>query len=252
MNGLFDLKNKVALITGGRRGLGKAMAIGLAKAGVNIAVIAKSEDCSELAHEINKTDIELFYLNADLSVKENRKGLIDRVVKHYGKLDILVNNAGIQHQSDIFNYSHEQWDHDLNLMLTAIFDLSQQAARVMMKQGGGKIIQIASISSFQGARYIAGYVTAKHGLVGLTKSLANELAGKNINVNAIAPGLFETDMASQVLKDPVKSSELKGRIPAGRFGKPEDIVGPLIFLASEASNHVHGHILLVDGGWMGR
>ncbi len=252
MNELFNLKNKVALITGGRRGLGKAMAIGLAGEGVKIAVAAKSEECSELEREIDKTDGELFYLNVDLSVREKRRGLIDRVVNHYGKLDILVNNAGVQYYNDILNYSYEQWDYDLNLMLTAIFELSQQAAKVMIEQGGGKIIQIASISSFQGARYIAGYVTAKHGLVGLTKSLANELAGKNINVNAIAPGLFETDMASNVFKDPVKSNELKGRIPAGRFGKPEDIVGPLIFLASDASKHVHGHILLVDGGWMGR
>jgi 2-deoxy-D-gluconate 3-dehydrogenase len=192
------------------------------------------------------------YLQANLAQRAQRADLVNRVLAQYGRLDILVNNAGFQQRAPVVGYPLDKWDLDLELMLTAVLDLSQQAAIAMAAQGGGKIIQIASISSFQGARQIVGYVTAKHALVGLTKCLANELASKNINVNAIAPGIFATDMAADVLADPVKSAELQGRIPAGRFGEPEDIVGPLLFLASQASRHVHGHVLLVDGGWMGR
>jgi 2-dehydro-3-deoxy-D-gluconate 5-dehydrogenase len=228
------------------------MSLGLATAGARVAVAAKSEDAGDLARLFSESGFELFYIPADLSDPAQRACLVAKVTEHYGKLDILVNNAGHQHRAPILEYGAEQWGHDLEVMLTAVFDLSQQAARVMKVQGGGKIIQIASISSFQGARGIVGYSTAKHGLVGLTKCLANELAGLGINVNAIAPGLFETEMAVHVLTNIDQSRELKGRIPAGRFGKPDDVVGPLIFLASDASRHVHGHVLLVDGGWMGR
>jgi 2-dehydro-3-deoxy-D-gluconate 5-dehydrogenase len=252
MAGLFDVKGKVALITGGRRGLGKAMALGLVDAGARLAVVAKSAEANDLKTEVNARGGELFYFAADLSQRVERADIVDRVVSHYGRLDILVNNAGVQYRQTAMDYSLERWDLDLELLLTSVFELSQQAAKVMDVQGGGKIIHIASISSFQGARQIIGYATAKHGLVGLTKCMANEWAAKNINVNAIAPGLFETDMAEHVTSDPVKSAEMRGRIPAGRFGKPEDLIGPLLFLASDASRHVHGHVLLVDGGWMGR
>jgi len=252
MNNLFDVTGKVALVTGGRRGLGKAMVLGLAQAGAQVAVVAKSQTADELEREIASIGGKCFYISADLSQSSERIGLIDQVIAHYGRLDILVNNAGIQVRAPAVDYALEQWHQDFELLLTAVLDLSQQAARFMLKQGGGKIIHIASISSFQGARQIIGYATAKHGLVGLTKCMANEWASQNINVNAIAPGLFETDMAAHVTADPVKSAEMRGRIPAGRFGRPEDLVGPLLFLASDASRHVHGHVLLVDGGWMGR
>lgn len=249
---LSDLSGRVALVTGGRRGLGRAMSLGLASAGARLAVVAKTRDAGDLDRLFAEAGFEFFYISADLADPAQRDGLINRVTERFGRLDILVNNAGHQSRAPILEYDPKQWALDLEVMLTAVFDLSQQAARVMKRQGGGKIIQIASISSFQGARGIVGYATAKHGLVGLTKCLANELAGLGINVNAIAPGVFETDMAANLLQNPEQSREMKGRIPAGRFGAPGDIVGPLLFLAGDASRHVHGHVLLVDGGWMGR
>lgn len=252
MKDWFDVTGKVALVTGGRRGLGKAMALGLVEARAKVVVVAKSSDDGDLRYEAEKLGGELAYIQANLTDRTERTGLIEKVTERFGHLDILVNNAGFQRRSPILEYSSSDWDEDLELLLTAVLDLSQQAARAMIKQGGGKIIQIASISSFQGARNIVGYASAKHALVGLTKCLANELASQNINVNAIAPGLFETEMASHVTTNSQHASELRGRIPAGRFGQPEDMIGPLLFLASDASKHVHGHILLVDGGWMGR
>lgn len=252
MPGLFELSGRVALVTGGRRGLGRAMALGLADAGADVAVVATAPEAAALEGEILSRGVRFLYLPADLRDRSQRSGLVDRVAEHFGRVDVLVNNAGLQQRGQAIDYPAAAWDADLELLLTAVLDLSQQAARVMIPQGAGKIVQIASISSFQGARQIIGYATAKHGLVGLTKCLANEWASLGINVNAIAPGIFETDMAAGVLADPVKSAELRGRVPAGRFGQPEDIVGPLLFLASDASRHVHGHVLLVDGGWMGR
>lgn len=252
MSALFDISGQVALVTGGRRGLGRAMALGMADAGARIAVVAASSEASDLQRELAGRGADFLYIQADLTRRNEREGLVNRVVEHFGRLDILVNNAGLQQKRSAVDYATDAWDVDIELLLTAVLDLSQQAARHMIPQGHGKIVQIASISSFQGARNIIGYSTAKHGLVGLTKCLANEWAALGINVNAIAPGIFETDMAAQTLADPIKTAELKGRVPAGRFGAPEDIVGPLLFLASNASRHVHGHVLLVDGGWMGR
>jgi 2-deoxy-D-gluconate 3-dehydrogenase len=251
LKNLFDVSGKVALVTGGRRGLGKAMAIGLAKFGAKIAIVARDPSAGQLTKEFQQLGAELLYIPLDLTERIARGKLVETVVNHYGRLDILVNNAGAQIQADADTYAMEAWDRDMELLLTSIMDLSQQAARVMIPQGGGKIIHIASISSFQGARRIIGYSTAKHALVGLTKCMANEWASKGINVNAIAPGVFITEMSEGFLQEP-RAIEMRGRIPSGNFGKPEDMVGPLLFLASEASHHVHGHVLLVDGGWMGR
>ncbi len=252
MGGMFDVAGRVALVTGGRRGLGRAMALGLVDAGARVAVAARSPEAGELQEEIQARGGELLYLSVDLGDRAARRGLVERVVAHFGRLDILVNSAGFQAQASAESYPLDTWDRDLELLLTAVLDLSQQAAPVMAAQGGGKIIHIASTSSFQGARRIIGYATAKHALVGLTRCMANEWAARGINVNAIAPGVFETDMAAGLLQDPVRADEMRGRIPAGHFGRPEDIVGPLLFLASDAARHVHGHVLLVDGGWMGR
>jgi 2-dehydro-3-deoxy-D-gluconate 5-dehydrogenase len=145
-----------------------------------------------------------------------------------------------------------QWDKIVSLMLTGVFELSQQASKVMERQGGGKIINIASVCSFQGGWTIPAYTAAKHGIAGLTKALANEWAAKNIHVNAIAPGYFDTEMCAGIMNDPVREPQIRGRIPAGRWGLPEDLIGPLLFLAADASNYVDGHVLIVDGGWMGR
>lgn len=249
----FDFKGKVAVVTGGRRGLGRAMALALADAGADIAVVSKSESDDGLLEQIEAKGVTGLYIPADLSDRRERDNLIERVVNSLGRIDILINSAGVQQYSEAIEYSSEMWDYDMELMLTAVMELSQQAAKFMIQQGqGGKIIQMASISSFQGARNIIGYSTVKHAIVGLTKCLANELAGKNINVNAIAPGLFKTDMAKDFFADKEKVEIFKTRIPDGRFGEAEDIIGPMLFLASDMSRHVHGHILLVDGGWMGR
>ena len=252
MTDLFDVKGKVALVTGGRRGLGRAMAIGLAEAGAIVAVIAKSPEASELEFEFQQRNAKLLYIPVDLSKRADRVGVVERVVSCFGRIDILINNAGSQYKSPAMDYPAFQWESDLELMLSAVLDLSQQAQPYMAAQGWGRIIHIASISSFQGARQIIGYATAKHGLIGLTKCMANEWSSLGINVNAIAPGLFETDMARSVLSDPVKAAELRGRIPSGRFGRPDELIGPMLFLASEASSHVSGSVILVDGGWMGR
>jgi len=249
---LFDVSGKVALVTGGRRGLGLAMATGLARAGARLAVAAASEDCGALQSATEECATEFRYYQVDLSDRTQRSGLIPKIVERFGSLDILVNCAGIQHRQPAMEFALEKWDLMISLMLTAVFELSQQAARVMEEHGGGKIINIASLASFQGGWTIPAYAAAKHGVAGLTKALANEWASKNINVNAIAPGYFATDMCAALINDPVREPKIRERIPAGRWGNPEDLVGPLLFLASDASRYVHGHLLLVDGGWMGR
>lgn len=252
MENLFNLRGKNALITGGRRGLGKAMALGLAAAGVNVAIVATHKEPENLRESIKKNGVKFYYYQLDLFDRQGRSHLIADIASQLGDIDILVNNAGHQILSPAQEYSLTQWDRDIEVMLTTVLDLSQQAYPLMVAKGGGCIVNIASISSFQGARNIVGYSTVKHGIVGLTKCLANEWASHGIRVNAIAPGIFETDMAENVMTNTAQANNLRGRIPNGRFGQPEDIVGPLIFLVSNASRHIHGHTLLVDGGWMGR
>lgn len=249
---LFDIKGKVAMVTGARRGLGLAMAKGLVEAGAKLVAVASSPDCRELREAVRKLDGEMLYLRADLADRSQRKDLVAKAVKRFGRLDILVNGAGIQHRQPAMEFDLDKWDRIVSLMMTGVFELSQQAARVMARQGGGKIINIASLASFQGGWTVPAYAAAKHGVAGLTKALANEWASKNIHVNAIAPGYFDTDMCAAIVNDPVCEPKIRERIPAGRWGKPGDLVGPLLFLASDASNYVDGHVLVVDGGWMGR
>jgi 2-deoxy-D-gluconate 3-dehydrogenase len=249
---LFNIEGKVALVTGARRGLGLAMATGLVEAGVKLVAVSSGADCRELRQMVKKRNGEMLYLQADLADRRQRAGLVAKAVKRFGRLDILVNSAGIQHRQPALDFDLAKWDHIVSLMMTGVFELSQQAARVMVVQGGGKIINIGSISCFQGGWTVAAYTAAKHGVAGLTKALANEWASKNIHVNAIAPGYFDTEMCAAVKSDPVREPKIRERIPAGRWGKPEELVGPLLFLASDASNYVDGQVLAVDGGWLGR
>jgi 2-deoxy-D-gluconate 3-dehydrogenase len=228
------------------------MAEGLARAGARLAVAAESRDHEELRLAVAAAGGDQAYFQADLSKRRQREGLIARAVERFGRLDILVNCAGVQHRQPAIEFDLDKWDRIVSLMLTGVFELSQQAARVMERQGGGKIINIASVCSFQGGWMVPAYSAAKHGVVGLTKALANEWAQKGINVNAIAPGYFDTDMCAPIMKDPIREPKIRERIPAGRWGQGEDLVGPLLFLASDASKYVHGHTLVVDGGWMGR
>lgn len=248
----FNFSGKVVLVTGGRRGIGKALAIAFHQAGARVAVLSKSADDDGLGELLGGSAGDYRYYSIDLLERSARETLIQRIVDDFGTIDILINNAGLQANASVFDYGMAQWDQDIELMLTAVFDLSVQAARHMKNCMGGKIVHVASISSFQGARNIVGYATAKHGLVGLTKCLANELAIYGINVNAVAPGIVDTDMAASIFIDEGRLKELSGRVPAGRFAVTDDIVAPVLFLASEASRFIHGHVLLVDGGWMGR
>lgn len=252
IKGMIDLRGKTALITGGRRGLGKAMALGLAQNGVDIAIVSQSHESGDIEKQIKDMNRQFHYFQTDLSNRKCRDKLIKKVVHKFDKIDILINNAGVQKNAPLAEYSNDYWDMDISLMLTATFELSREISQIMIANGGGKIINMASVSSFQGARNIIGYSTVKHAIVGLTKCLANELAPCNINVNAIAPGIFKTDMAGDVFNNPERAELIRSRIPDGKFGELEDIIGPMLFLASDMSKHVHGHILLVDGGWMGR
>jgi 2-deoxy-D-gluconate 3-dehydrogenase len=249
---LFDISGRVALVTGGRSGLGLAMSEGLVAVGAKLAVVDLSTDCDELRRRVEACGGEMAFFQADLADRAQRSTVVQRVVERFGRLDILVTCAGIQYRQPAMDFDLGRWDMILSLMLTGVFELCQQAARVMERQGGGKIINIASLASFQGAWTVPAYTAAKHGIAGLTKALANEWAAKNIHVNAIAPGYFDTEMCAAIVNDPVREPQIRGRIPAGRWGQPADLVGPLLFLASEASDYVDGHVLVVDGGWMGR
>ena len=186
----------MALVTGGRRGLGLAMSEGLAAAGAKLACVGAADDCDELRKRVEPLGTDLAYFQADLADRSQRRGLVDRVVERFGRLDILVNCAGIQYRQPAVDFDLDRWDTMLSLMLTGVFELCQQAAKVMERQGGGKIINIASVCSFQGGWTIPAYTAAKHGVAGLTKALANEWAAKNIHVNAIAPGYFDTEMCA--------------------------------------------------------
>jgi len=252
MTNAFSLEGKIALVTGGTRGIGRAIAVGLAEAGADVAVSSRSGRDAAVRAQIEAAGRRYHYIKTDLARREERATLLPEVVAQFGRLDILVNNAGITHRAPPEEFPLERWDEIISVMLTAVFELSQAAARVMIPQGGGKIIHVASLMSFQGGLGIAAYTAAKSGVAGLTRSLASDLAAKNINVNAIAPGYISTDLTAPLENDPVRGPAILQRTPAARWGKPDDLAGPAVFLASEASRFVHGHLLVVDGGWLAR
>ena len=249
---LFNLNGKVAIVTGTSRGLGKAMAIALAKAGANIVGVGVS-DMSETKEEIQKIGRQFLEIKADLTNTKSVDKIVSETVKKIGGIDILVNNSGTIRREDAINYKEKDWDDILNLNLKTLFFLSQKVAKQFMKQEtGGKIINIASMLSFQGGIRVPAYTASKSGVMGLTKALANEWAKYNINVNAIAPGYMATDNTKQIREDEKRSQEILDRIPAGRWGTPEDLAGTVVFLASKASDYVNGHTHAVDGGWLAR
>jgi 2-deoxy-D-gluconate 3-dehydrogenase len=249
----FKLDGKVALVTGARRGLGKAMAIGMAEAGADIAGLGLTE-CSETCEQVKALGRRYHSAVCDLrtTAPEQLAEVVSGVVRSLGRLDILLNNAGIIRRAPIFEFSEAYWDDVLQINLKAVFFLSQVAARQMEKQGGGKIINIASMLSFQGGILVPSYTAAKSGVAGITKALANELAGKNINVNAIAPGYMATDNTAPLRADPKRSQAILERIPIGRWGDPADLKGIVVFLASAASDYMQGAVIPVDGGWLCR
>lgn len=244
----FGLGGKVALVTGGSKGLGRAIATALAEAGADIAVASRSPN-PEVEREILALGRRYFHYSADLSVREQTRKVIPAVFEKMGALDILVNNSGTVRRAAALDYAEEDWDATLEVDLTAPFLLCQAACRIMLKKGKGKIINIASVLSFQGGSNVA-YAVSKHGIVGLTRTLANSWASKGINVNAIAPGWFATAMNAAVRNDADRFEFISRRIPAGRWGDLKDIAGVALFLASSASDFVHGETVMVDGGWM--
>lgn len=245
----FRLVGQVAVVTGGTKGIGKAVALALAEAGADIAVVSRSphQDIEEAVLVLGRR-----YLHhaADLTRRDHTRRVIPAVLEKMGDVNILVNNAGIIRRSPAAEYAENDWDATLEIDLTAAFILSQAAGRIMLEKGKGKIINIASILTFQGGLNVTAYATAKHGIAGLTKALANDWASKGVNVNGIAPGFFVTELTEALQNDPERSKSITGRTPAGKWGDPADIGGAAVFLASPASDFVHGVILPVDGGWM--
>ena len=246
----FRLDEQVAVVTGGTKGIGRAIALGLAEAGADVAVISRRPH-SEIAETILGLGRRYIHHSADLTQREETRGVISAVTAKMGDIDILVNNAGIIRRSAAVDYSEADWDATLEIDLTAAFLLSQAAGRIMLKKGRGKIINVASILAFQGGLNVIAYASAKHGMAGLTRALANDWAGKGINVNGIAPGFFATEMTEALQKDPDRFRSITARTPAGRWGDPADIAGAAVFLASSAADFLHGVMLPVDGGWMG-
>jgi 2-dehydro-3-deoxy-D-gluconate 5-dehydrogenase len=248
----FNLRGKNALVTGSSRGLGAGMAIALAEAGANVAVHGSAEKPAATLEAVRKTGVKQAALVGDVRSIEVCHKLIEETVAAFGSIDILVNNAGTIRRAPAAEFSDSDWGDVLAANLSAVFRLSQSAGRHMLRQRSGKIINIASLLSFQGGLYVPAYAAAKGGVAQLTKALANEWAAKGVNVNAIAPGYMETDNTAALRSDPVRSVQILQRIPAGRWGTPEDVAGAVVFLASAASNYVDGHVLVVDGGWLGR
>jgi 2-deoxy-D-gluconate 3-dehydrogenase len=249
----FKLDGKVAIVTGCATGLGQGIAVGLAEAGADIAGVYNRRSPEETRTRVEKLGRKFLGLQADLISIKPIGEIVEKTVAEFGKLDILVNNAGIIRRSPSVDYTETDWDDVMNVNLKSVFFLCQAAARQFIKQGsGGKIISIASLLSFQGGILIPPYTASKSGLSGITKLLANEWAKENININAIAPGYMETDAALPLLKDPVRSKALMARIPAARWGQPEDLQGLAVFLASDASSYINGFTIAADGGWLGR
>ena len=249
----FRLDGRVAMVTGCSTGLGMAMAEGLAEAGADISGVYHTHSPQELQRRTEQLGRRFLGIRADLSSTRPIQALIEETVSNLGRLDVLINNAGIIRRAPSLEYTEKDWDDTISVNLKSVFFLCQAAARQFIKQGsGGKIVNIASVLSFQGGILIPPYTASKSGLSGLTRLLANEWARDKINVNAIAPGYMETEATEALQKDPVRSKVILERIPAGRWGKPEDLKGAAVFLASDASAYLNGYTIAVDGGWLGR
>ena len=248
----FKLDGKVAIVTGSNRGLGRAMALGLAEAGADIAGVYNSTG-SGVEEEILSMGRRFVGIQADLGQSEAPQKIVDKTVAALGRVDILVNNAGIIRRNDALDFTEDDWDQVMDINLKSVFFLSQAAARRMVAQGqGGKVVNIASMLSFQGGIRVPSYTASKSGVMGLTRLLANEWAAKGIQVNAIAPGYMATDNTAPLRADKERNKQILDRIPAGRWGDPDDMKGSVVFLCSSASDYVNGYTLAVDGGWLAR
>lgn len=248
----FSLKGKTALVTGSSRGLGAAIAVALAEAGANIAIHGSKAIPEATQQRLKETGANQLAVVGDVADAETCARLVEETVLHFGTIDILVNNAGIIRRSPAVDHSEEDWKAIIDIDLTSVFRLTQHAGRHMLAKGSGKIVNIASLLTFQGGIMVPSYAAAKGGVGQLTKAFANEWASKGVNVNAIAPGYMATDNTEALQNNPERARQIIERIPAGRWGTPEDLAGAAVFLASAASDYLHGHILVVDGGWLNR
>ena len=247
----FDLAGKVALVTGANTGIGQAIAVALAGAGADVALAGRSDPAETLA-QIAATGRKSLSIAADLATIEPASRIVAETLAAFGRIDILVNNAGIIRRNDLAEFTEEDWDAVVDTNLKSLFFLSQAAARPMTAQGSGKIVNIASLLSFQGGIRVPSYAAAKSGVAGVTKALANELAPHGIQVNALAPGYIATNNTAALQADAARNRQILERIPAGRWGNPQDIAGAAVFLASPAADYVTGQVLAVDGGWLAR
>ena len=248
---LFSLSGRVALVTGANTGLGQALAIALASAGADIVAVGRSEP-TDTQTSVQSLGRRFLSVHADLAHTDVVPAVVEAALSEFGQLDILVNNAGIIRRSDAVDFTEADWDAVVDVNLKSVFFLTQAVGRHMIRAGHGKVINIASMLSFQGGIRVASYTASKSAIAGLTRLLANEWAAKGVNVNAIAPGYFATSNTSALRADENRSRDILARIPANRWGQPEDLGGAAVFLAAPASDYVHGAIIPVDGGWLAR
>lgn len=250
----FQLNGKKALVTGCNKGIGKAMALGLASAGADIIGVSASlkPGDSDVEREVLSYGRSFYAYQADFSDRSSLYAFLQKVMDDHPRIDILVNNAGTILRAPAAEHSDEYWDKVINVNLNAQFITAREIGKRMLAQGSGKIIFTCSLLSFQGGILVPGYAASKGAIASLVKALSNEWAAKGVQVNGIAPGYIATDNTAALRNDPERSASILARIPAGRWGQPEDLAGPVVFLASAASNYVTGEILTVDGGWMGR
>ncbi len=248
----FKLDGKVAIVTGGNTGLGQGYAVALAKAGSDLFIVTHNDDWDETKELLEKEGTKAIFHKADLTDRTQAKAAIEACQEAFGKIDILVNNAGTIRRAPLLEYTEDDWDAVMDINLNAVYFLSQAAAKIMKEQGSGKIINVASMLSFQGGKFVPPYTASKHGVAGITKAFANELAEYNIQINAIAPGYIKTANTAPIRADEKRNAEILARIPANRWADPADLMGVIVFLASRASDYMNGHILAVDGGWLAR
>lgn len=251
MNNAFDLTGKTAIVTGSCKGLGRGMAVGLAGAGADVVLVDRDE-ASDTAKVIESMGRKALIISADLMSIDPIPSIMEKALGVFGKVDILINNAGTIRRTPAIDFSEKDWDDIMAVNAKTVFFFSQAVARDMVKRKSGKIINIASLLSFQGGILVPSYAASKGAVAQVTKALANEWASLGININAIAPGYMATDNTKALREDAVRSKSILDRIPAGRWGTPGDLAGVAVFLASSASDYVNGHILVVDGGWLAR
>jgi 2-deoxy-D-gluconate 3-dehydrogenase len=248
----FSLTGKVAIVTGGNTGLGQGYAAALAKAGADLFIVTHDQVWDETRELIEKEGRRAEFFQADLTNRDNIKEVVSACLSAYGRIDILVNNAGTIRRAPLLEYKQEDWDAVMDINLNAVYFLSQEVAKVMVEQKSGKIINIASMLSFQGGKFVPPYTASKHAVAGVTRAFANELAEHGVQINAIAPGYVATANTAPIRADEQRNKEILGRIPAGRWATPADLMGVVVFLSSRASDYMNGHIMAVDGGWLAR